>query len=653
MDEFTGSKEVVRTLGDSITTLRRYDNAGRLTSQSVREYGYLGHQLLVPNDSVTYFYNPATSNLIRETCLLTPLRNENRLYSYDSLDRLIRRETRDYLDVVTSYCDVTYSNLGNISGKKGIGQYTYSSVKPHAVRSVENTDSLIPLTAQDVTYNAIGKVSRIVENGLRLDLYYDTEGQRCRSILRDTPTHIARTTRYYDNLDIITIDGVSTVMQYLDGGVIFIKEKNADQSTACLYHAVTDRLGSYTKILKGNGTAVFKANYDEWGRQTITTNTIGFLRGYTGHEMLPEFGLINMNGRMYDPLLARFLSPDDYVQMPMSPQGFNRYSYCMNNPMRYTDPSGELPWLVPMIAGAIIGAYTGASIHSHTAALWNWKSDAWKGAIPGAIIGASLGYSLGSAGASGGILNHARTAITKTAGTISSIINSGSVNIGWNLINTGSFSNSWKAGLVGMAVGAWSISGGFGIMQGSTGKGIVSGLSHKLLYQVLGTGLYSIGNNWTRDMNPLSHVNVGIGPINLTLGKNQHLFRLRHNLFNILTNGAGLVNTLLGGSITFDRENLSFKYQGGAIDYFFPPTVIKKGILEIHTSGFGAYSMIGNSNFDMVVQHEIHHLWHSRSMSDLYLFNYFIQGINSLILKGDFINKYNYYEDLPNSYPWW
>ena len=458
---------------------------------------------------------------------------------------------------------------------------------------------------------------------------------------------------YLDSMDIVTANGKDMVYRYLDGGVLLVKEFTADPSAIRLYHISCNRLGSVEKVTGGDGEPVFEAGYDEWGRQSVSTNKIGFIRGYTGHEMLPEFGLINMNGRMYDPLLARFLSPDDYVQMPMSPQGFNRYSYCMNNPMRYTDPSGELPWLVPMIAGAIIGAYTGASIHSHTAALWNWKSDAWKGAIPGAIIGASLGYSLGSAGASGGILNHARTAITKTAGTISSIINSGSVNIGWNLINTGSFSNSWKAGLVGMAVGAWSISGGFGIMQGSTGKGIVSGLSHKLLYQVLGTGLYSIGNNWTRDMNPLSHVNVGIGPINLTLGKNQHLFRLRHNLFNILTNGAGLVNTLLGGSITFDRENLSFKYQGGAIDYFFPPTVIKKGILEIHTSGFGAYSMIGNSNFDMVVQHEIHHLWHSRSMSDLYLFNYFIQGINSLILKGDFINKYNYYEDLPNSYPWW
>jgi len=49
-----------------------------------------------------------------------------------------------------------------------------------------------------------------------------------------------------------------------------------------------------------------------------------------------------MNGRMYDPLVGRFLSPDPYVQVPDFSQSFNRYSYCLNNPLIYTDPSGEL-----------------------------------------------------------------------------------------------------------------------------------------------------------------------------------------------------------------------------------------------------------------------------------------------------------------------
>lgn len=63
-------------------------------------------------------------------------------------------------------------------------------------------------------------------------------------------------------------------------------------------------------------------------------------RGYTGHEHLDGFGLINMNGWMYDPVIGRVLSPDAYVQAPGCTQSYNRYSYCMNNPLRYTDPSG-------------------------------------------------------------------------------------------------------------------------------------------------------------------------------------------------------------------------------------------------------------------------------------------------------------------------
>jgi|AntRauTorcE11898_2_1112593.scaffolds.fasta_scaffold37971_1 RHS repeat-associated protein len=90
-------------------------------------------------------------------------------------------------------------------------------------------------------------------------------------------------------------------------------------------------------------------------------------RGYTMHNLfrpfgkhLDDFGLINMpvlpqrskgrpvhphqseggNGRIYDPTLGRFLSPDNHIQAPDNPQNYNRYSYVLNNPMRYTDPTG-------------------------------------------------------------------------------------------------------------------------------------------------------------------------------------------------------------------------------------------------------------------------------------------------------------------------
>jgi RHS repeat-associated protein len=91
--------------------------------------------------------------------------------------------------------------------------------------------------------------------------------------------------------------------------------------------------------------------YDAWGRlrnpATQTPYTPGsepalFLgRGYTGHEHLPWFGLINMNARLYDPAVGRFLSPDPIVSNPYFSQDFNRYSYCLNNPLKRHEPTVE------------------------------------------------------------------------------------------------------------------------------------------------------------------------------------------------------------------------------------------------------------------------------------------------------------------------
>ena len=64
-------------------------------------------------------------------------------------------------------------------------------------------------------------------------------------------------------------------------------------------------------------------------------------RGFTGHEMLEAVGAVHMNGRIYDPALGRFLRADPFVQFPANLQSHNRYSYALNNPLSYTDPSGH------------------------------------------------------------------------------------------------------------------------------------------------------------------------------------------------------------------------------------------------------------------------------------------------------------------------
>ena len=119
--------------------------------------------------------------------------------------------------------------------------------------------------------------------------------------------------------------------------------------TASLYYISTDALGSFDVITSSAGVVVERNSFDPWGRRRnysdwtySNVNTSLFTgRGFTGHEHLLDFDLINMNGRIYDPVMALFISPDNFLQAPERCIGFDRYSYCFNNPLKFTDPSGN------------------------------------------------------------------------------------------------------------------------------------------------------------------------------------------------------------------------------------------------------------------------------------------------------------------------
>ena len=80
----------------------------------------------------------------------------------------------------------------------------------------------------------------------------------------------------------------------------------------------------------GSYTDADRAGFDT----SVTT------RGFTGHEGLDAVGLVHMNGRVYDPLLGRFISADPYIPAPHLTQSYNPYSYATNNPLSYVDPDG-------------------------------------------------------------------------------------------------------------------------------------------------------------------------------------------------------------------------------------------------------------------------------------------------------------------------
>ncbi len=147
--------------------------------------------------------------------------------------------------------------------------------------------------------------------------------------------------RYIDNI-------------YAEGKIVALHVHNTTANADSIYYVQTDLLGSRERIVDGNRNVVQSCHFDPWGNRMSASDwtlaqdgiNLAFRRGFTGHEHNDRFGIINMNARLYDPVIGRFFSPDPQVQNPFSTQGFNRYSYCGNNPIMYIDEDGEFAlWL--------------------------------------------------------------------------------------------------------------------------------------------------------------------------------------------------------------------------------------------------------------------------------------------------------------------
>jgi len=282
--------------------------------------------------------------------------NKYESFKYDNLHRLTHVNN-------TEVAKYTYN--GNIDYKQDAGNYTYSQPnnKINAVTGISNDNNTIPLLTECITYTAFDRPESIVEGNKSYELYYGIDHQRTKSVYTDNGK---TTTRYYNGAyELIDggICGISKSIYHLSFAnsvdVIYYKEKIV--SNDC-----RDYLGSILKVVDGDGNTKEEQSFDAWGRKRNPTNwqvynepaealpqTLTWLkRGYTGHEHIYQFGIINMNNRLYDPIVGRMLAVDNFVADSGSTQAFNRYSYAMNNPLKYTDPSGE--W-VNFVVGAVVG----------------------------------------------------------------------------------------------------------------------------------------------------------------------------------------------------------------------------------------------------------------------------------------------------------
>lgn len=364
LNAYTGSTTQCTFAGGIVSGETRNKATGLLSALSVTKGG---------DDifKMSFGYEASTGNLLSREGMFSGVRET---FGYDNLDRLVSIESSSVsslafvmgdsiisapnYNLLASFCAdslhvqdgvsayavlprnqvCTYSDDGNILSINTVGQYAYESSRPHAVTGLSNIMEHVLRIDQTAEYDGNGNITLLTDGrGNKMEFVYGPDGERWMSRLYKDNS-LVRTIVYADGFDVVTEGNVSREFYYPGNGVLHIVNRKGGTAT---YFMITDNLGSIVRIVDENGNSVFEASYDAWGKQTVTKNDIGFYLGYTGHEMLTEFNLVNMNGRVYDPLLGRFLSPDNFVQAPDNSQSFNRYSYCLNNPLKYTDPSGE------------------------------------------------------------------------------------------------------------------------------------------------------------------------------------------------------------------------------------------------------------------------------------------------------------------------
>lgn len=396
--------------GNGVDTVREYDPAtGRLTAQN--SYTADGTQI----QDQSYGWDDL-GNLEWRKDLGGEGRLQKNLYEgfiYDGLNRLESSIIRG----VSS--NVDYDSLGNITHKTGVGSYKYGSdcgrnAGPHAVCSTDNGrvqyhyDANGNLTRDSangsvggraLVYTTFDKPVRIYRGGHTTQFAYGPD--RSRYLRTDVKGSTSKVTRYLGNVEKIShSDGRVEVKRYVGGALISLKAGSVDEMEGLTLRPVAmnsvqyllkDHLGSMDVITNYTGTVTEAMSFDAWGarRNAFSWSAIDIAkrlnfdtkktttRGFTGHEMLDEVGLIHMNGRIYDARIGRFVQADIQVQFPDDTQSYNRYSYAHNNPLKYTDSSGyglDVFDAISIIGATIIYVKTGCK---PCAAAW---ASFWAGA---------------------------------------------------------------------------------------------------------------------------------------------------------------------------------------------------------------------------------------------------------------------------------
>ena len=307
---------------------------------------------------------------------------QEEVFIYDELNRLTTVEQNGFTSL-----SMTYDLAGNLQTKSDVlagAQYNYqakanictgisgSAVSgPHAVSSISTRQYCYDVKGNQthqfdgnvqtrkVVYSHYDKPTLIESSKGSTTFSYDmnrTRYKRVDSLENEQGVTEATTTYYLGNVEVIVKDnGITEYKRYIgDGALETVRSDNSRE----LVYLFKDHIGSTDVITDEEGLVQERLSFDAFGKRRIvdewqSVNNISEIlnlsdilditsHGFTGHEQVDHANVIHMNGRIYDPSIGRFMQADPIIQEVDNSQNFNRYSYVLNNPLSYTDPTGYM-----------------------------------------------------------------------------------------------------------------------------------------------------------------------------------------------------------------------------------------------------------------------------------------------------------------------
>jgi len=347
------------TFGNLKTTTFTYGtNSRRLTnlttSGSIQNLGYTYDKVSNVKSIGDTIYSGSASAAISSV-------------TYDDLHRLTG------LTRPTGSTTWNYDNVGDLTfnGENGTNNYTYFSGRlAHAVK-----------TANGLSYAYDPNGNMLARGGQHLD--YDAENRL---------VHAAIGSQLYPGVDfgydgsgarLWKASGTNALQVWIDGdyeekdGKILFHVIAGDRTVCTFDKAGTvmtyyhpDHLHSTGIETDGSGNKIQHYEYFTFGKDRFTESATAFpvSKRFTGQILDEETGLYFYNARYYDPVLGRFIQPDSMISDLDNPQSYNRYSYTLNNPLKYTDPSGHIVFLAAVYGLITYGVGEGlAAIYVHAA----------------------------------------------------------------------------------------------------------------------------------------------------------------------------------------------------------------------------------------------------------------------------------------------